>query len=137
MEPFLSNHVSFIATLEYISFAKTSPFSASLTFTTKAKAIPIELGIKYYTIKNRGKPKGLFISAETGLIPTNTHAAFENGSRQQFRETGFSLAPGLGYLFGNIEAGSRLRYNLTVTGFNVYYYDFRIAYTFSRINQNN
>ena len=130
VEPLLSYHVSFIATLGYISFAKTSPFSTSPTFTTKAAAIPIELGIKYYPIKNTGKPKGFFISAEMGLIPTNTHVTFENGSGHNHREIGFSLAPGLGYLLKHVEGGFRLRYNLTVNGFNVYYYDFRIAYLF-------
>ncbi|MDZ4808341.1 MAG: hypothetical protein SGI96_08715 [Bacteroidota bacterium] len=63
-------------------------------------------------------------------MPTTTHFDYAVNTDRDFKESGLSTALGIGYQLDNIEASTRLQYNLSASGFNVYYYNFRIAYTF-------
>ena len=123
-------HIAGIATIGYLWFAKETPFPGTPSTTSTFKALPIQAGLKYYPQERKEKPKGFFISAELGIMPTTTH--FTNPPNPEFdrKETGLSCAPGVGYQLGDLESGFRLQYNLTASGFNVYYYNFRIAYAF-------
>jgi hypothetical protein len=130
-EAFLTNHISGMATIGYLGFAqKELPYSGTPPTTTRVKAVPVQIGMKYYVEGKKETSKGLFISAELGLMPTTTHFNYAVNPDFNFKETGFSGAPGIGYLIGNIEAGFRLQYNFTASGYKVYYYNFRLAYAF-------
>ena len=124
-----SNHIAGIATIGYLWFAKEDHFFNTSTSTT-FKALSIQAGIKYYTREKKEIQKGFFISAELGAMPTTTHFDYETNPDLNFKETGISVAPGLGFMLGKIELSLRLQYNLTASGFNVYYYNFRLAYAF-------
>jgi len=127
-------HISGMLTVGYLGFAeKELPFSGTPPTRTKVKAIPIQAGVKYYIQKINEPPKGFFISAELGLMPTSTHFDYAVNPDFDFKESGLSTALGIGYLAGIIEAGFRLQYNLTASGFDVYYYNFRLAYCFLKI----
>jgi len=123
-------HVSGLATITYLGFAQAHPYSNTPATTARVKAIPIQVGLKYYPKERKITSKGIFISAELGLMPTTTHFTYEANPDLNFKETGFSVAPGLGYLLGNLESSFRLQYNLTASAFKVYYYNFRLAYAF-------
>jgi Outer membrane protein beta-barrel domain len=125
-----SKHVSGMATISYLSFALAHPLPTTPSYSEQVNAMLVQVGLKYYTQERKEKSNGFFISAELGLMPTTTHITFTTGSKQNFKETGLSVAPGLGYLLGNLEASFRLQYNLTATGSHVYYYNFRLAYVF-------
>ena len=128
------NHVSGIVTIGYLSFAKESHYMGSTT-TASFKAIPIQGGIKYYIMKKKEIPKGLYISTEVGVMPTSTHFTYTSNPDHTHKESGYSVAPGVGYLLGKLESSVRLQYNLTDSGFNVYYYNLRIAYAFRKRNK--
>ncbi len=125
-----TKHISGIATVEYISFGKKSPAPSAPTYTNQVNVIPIQVGIKYYVREKDLSPNGVFFSAEAGVMPTSNHITYTNGSKQNLKETGFSTALGLGYQYKKLESSCRLQYNLTASGLNVYYYNFRIAYAF-------
>lgn len=130
VEAFLTNHISGIATIGYLGFAKAQPYPGTPTTTTKVKAIPVQVGVKIYFQEKKEMPKGGFFSAELGFMPTTTRFKYAVNPDFNFKESGFSCAPGIGYLIGNIEAGFRLQYNLSVSGFHIYYYNFRLSYAF-------
>lgn len=123
------NHVSGIVTIGYLSFAKESHYLGSTT-TASFKAIPIQGGIKYYVMKKKENPNGLYLSTELGIMPTSTHFTYTSNPEYTRKESGLSVAPGVGYLLGKLESSVRLQYNLTASGFNVYYYNLRVAYAF-------
>jgi hypothetical protein len=122
-----SNHLSGMLSLGYLVFGDATPYSTELT-RTKVKAIVVQAGLKYYISKKIDDPKGFFISTELGLMSTNTRFTYEVYPPRNFKESGLSAAPGIGYLFRKMEAGFRLQYNLSASGFDVYYYNFRLAY---------
>ena len=128
-ESFLGNYISCIATVGYIGFAKQElPYSGTPPTITTVKAIPIQAGLKYYFKAVKETPKSFFASAELGFMPITTHFDYAVNQDRDFKESGLSTALGIGYQLGNLEASTRLQYNLTASGFNVYYYNFRIAY---------
>ena len=131
VESSLGKHISGMATIGYLGFAQQElSYSGTPPTTTKVKAIPIQAGLKYYPKNIIETPKGFFISAELGFMPTTTHFNYAVNPDRIFKEAGLSAAPGIGYQLGNIEGSFRLQYNLAASGFNVYYYNFRIAYGF-------
>ena len=130
-------HISGMATVSYLGFSRAHPFSSTPSTTTRVKAIPIEAGLKFYLQERKEIPQGFFISAEVGLMPTTTHFTYTANPDFNFKETGVSCAPGIGYQLGTLEAGFRLQYNLTASGFNVYYYDLRLAYSFLKRKDKN
>jgi hypothetical protein len=125
-------HVSGMASISYLIFAQSHPFSSTPSTTSKVKAIPIQVGLKYYFQKRTESSKGFFLSAEFGIMPTTTHFTYAANPDYDFKETGISAAPGLGYLLGNFESSFRLQYNLTASGYDIYYFNFRLAYAFRK-----
>lgn len=123
-------HFSYEATVNYLTFSIAHPYSTAPETTTKVKAIPIQFGFKYYTNEIKEMPKHLFISLEAGIMPTITHFTYVANPDYNFKERGFSCAPGIGYLFGKIETDFGIQYNLAVSAFKAYYYNFSIAYIF-------
>jgi len=130
LESSWKKHISGMATIGYLSFAKNNPYSSAPATTSEFKAIPIQVGIKYYPKEKTEIAKGFYISAELGVMRTTTHFTYAANPDFNFKESGLSVAPGLGYLFRNLESSFRLQYNLSASGFNVYYYNFRLAYAF-------
>ena len=130
VESFWGRHMSGMATVGFLSFAKASPFSSTPTYTNQVNVIPIQLGLKYYIKPQNGIPKGFFISAELGVMPTTTHITFTNDTKNKSKLLDFIGAPGIGYQAANLEFGFRLQYDFSETGYHVYYYNFRIAYVF-------
>ena len=129
LESSWSKHISGIATVGYLSFAKRSPYPFSPTYTNQVNVIPIQIGIKYYTQEKNLKPHGVFFSGEIGIMPTSTNITFTNETKTNRKENGFSTAFGAGYQYRRLESSFRLQYNLSDSGFDVYYYNFRIAYS--------
>lgn len=131
LESSWGKHTAGMVTIGYLGFAsKDDPFSGSPPTTTSVKAILVQVGMKYYLEERKETPKGMFISAELGLMPTTIHFDYAVNEDRDYKESGLSSALGIGYQLGNIESGVRLQYNLTASGFHVYYYNFRIAYAF-------
>jgi hypothetical protein len=126
-------HIAGMATVSYIDFPKKHHTSPGLQgTTTNVMLIPVQLGLKYYALDRDPKPKGFFVSIEAGLMPARTDFEYASNPDFKFKEDGLSCAVGLGYLLWNIEGSFRLQYNLSASGFNVYYYDFMLAYAFLR-----
>jgi hypothetical protein len=114
-----------IATAEYLKFIEKSAFQYVTNFT----AVPIQIGIKYYTAKEVEKiANGLFISGEIGIIASTSKYNYTSGNQNKFKESGISVAPGIGYQFSKIESSIRPQFNLSASGFNVYYLNFRLGY---------
>ena len=130
LESSWDKHISGIATVGYLSFAKTNPLASYPTYTNQVNETVIQLGIKYYTKPKTVNPTGVFFTGEAGLMPTSTHITYTNGSKQNRKESGLSVALGSGYQYKNIECSFRLQYNLSAVGYHVYYYNFRLAYSF-------
>jgi hypothetical protein len=131
-ELLFSQHCSIITTVGYLSFGEQEDeFSGTPPTTTKVHAIPIQAGIKYYIKKITEPVNGIFVSAETGFMPTTTHFDYAVSPDSDFKESGFTAAIGSGYQHKSLEAGFRLQYNLTASGLNIYYFNFRVAYGFS------
>ena len=132
-----SKHVSGTATIGYLTFATAYPYSLSPTYSNQFKVLPVQFGIKYYSQEKKETiPNGFFMSGELGMIFTTNHIHYTNDTEQDFKESGPSLALGPGYQYKNIEAGLRLQFNLVSSGFNVYYYDFRVAYCLKKNSKN-
>ncbi|MEP6673865.1 MAG: hypothetical protein ABJA78_01875 [Ferruginibacter sp.] len=127
VESFFTSHLSGIATVGYLLFAERSnTFNSS-----KFKAALVQAGVKFYAVTKEETPKGLFITGEMGLMPTSVHFKYvSNNPDFTFRESGFTITPGVGYQIGNIEPSFRLQFNLMAGGFNIYYLNFRLAYAF-------
>ena len=133
-----SKHVSGIATIGYIKFAKAYPSSFYPTYSNQFDVLPIQIGIKYFSReKKETVPDGFFMSGELGMMFTTNHIHYTNDTEQDFKESGVSLAFGPGYQYKNLEAGFRFQFNLASTGFNVYYYNFRVAYCFLKKKSKN
>ena len=127
LETTLGKHINGIATVQYLSFSDIETSDRISNF----KAVPIQIGIKYYATSKPYAATGLFFSGETGIMPTTLKFKYESGIPDyKYTEMGFTLAPGLGYQLGRAEAGFRTLFNLTSSGFDVYYLDFRLAYRF-------
>lgn len=127
-------HISAIATIGYLGFAKKElPYSGTPPTTARFNAIPIQAGVKYYPNERKETPKGVFISAELGFMPTTIHFDYAANPDRDYKESGLSTAMGIGYQLGNIEAGFRVQYNLSNSGFDVYYFNFRLAFTFLKL----
>ena len=127
-------HITGIATIGYLGFAKKAlPYSGTPPTIARFNAIPIQGGVKYYPKERKETPKGVFISAELGFMSTTVHFDYLNYPDLDFKESGLSTAMGIGYQLGNIESGFRVQFNLSDSGFDVYYYNFRIAYTFLKL----
>ena len=123
-------HISGIASLGYLGFTETTPYSTTPETKAKAYVIVFQPGIKYYLQKKQERPKGVFFTFELGLMYVNTKFDFASNPDHTSKYTDISLAPGIGYQLGKIETGFRLQFNLGETGYNVYYYNFRVAYAF-------
>lgn len=129
-----TKHVWGIVTIGYLAFAqKKLPYSGTPPTITSFKAIPIQVGVKYYPMEKKEMPKGIFISGELGFMPSTVHFDYLNYPDRDFKESGLCTAMGMGFQLGNIETGFRVQYNLSDSGFDVYYYNFRLAYTFLKL----
>ena len=126
-ESLSGKHLSFVFTAGYISFGESKPYSYTTTV-YKVNAIPVQLGIKYYTQAQKEIPDGFFLSAEAGYIITGGHINYPNGLTQKPGESGFGIAIGPGYFHKHLDLGMRAQFNLTNSGFRVYYYNVRVAY---------
>lgn len=124
-----SPHLSGIASVGYLSFAKASPFSDGSSY--QLSAISIQFGVKYYISRRKIGPDGFFLSGELGIMSTTNHITYTN-SEQKVKESDLIVAPGVGYQLKNFELSFRLQYDLTKVGYHVYYYKFGIAYAFLR-----
>ena len=132
VESVFGKRISGTATVGYLGFSEQElTLSGTPPTKTKVSAILIQIGTKYYP---KEALTGFFVSAELGLMPTTTRFDFATNPDRTHKENGLSCAPGIGYQMGNIEAGLRLQYNLSASGFNVYYYGFRLAYSFKKKN---
>lgn len=133
LETSFGKHTYGMATVEYLKFAEKTSSQQTASFT----AVPIQVGIKYYAAtKEERVAKGFFISAEVGIMPTTTNFKYESGNPDfTYKESGLSVAPGLGYQLGGVEASLRPQFNLTASGYNVYYLNFRLAYTLLKKNK--
>jgi hypothetical protein len=120
-----------IVTIGYLVSSKQVPYSYLPTTTSTYKVLPFLLGIKYYTKEKETASKGFFISGELGLLFTSTHFTYASNADYKRNETDLGLAFGIGYLLGKLEPSFRLQQDLSDSGFNVYYYNFRVAYAFT------
>lgn len=133
IEYLFSKHISVMATLGYLTFGRQEEaFSGTPPTTTKVNVIPIQGGLKYYTKKVTDPVKGIFISLETGFMHTTTRFDYALQPDRTYKEGGFPVALGSGYQHKSLEAGFRLQFNLYASGWNIYYFNFRVAYGFSR-----
>lgn len=133
IEPSFGEHTSGMATIGYLFSSEQQPYPTIAPATTSNyKVLPLQIGVKYY-LKEKGEdPKGFFISGELGLLFTTTELSNPANPDIKRKEADLGLAPGIGFLFGKFEPSFRLQYNLSDSGFKVYYYDFRIAYAFRK-----
>jgi len=135
IESAFGKHTAGLATIGYLFSTKQNPFPTEPNTTSTYKALPLQVGIKYY-IKEKGLvQKGFFFSGELGLIFTTTHFTYATNPDNKRNETDLSLAPGIGYLLGKLESSFRLQYDLSDSGFKVYYYNLRLAYAFIKNNK--
>ncbi|HTE28273.1 hypothetical protein [Flavitalea sp.] len=130
IESSFGKHIAGLATIGYLFSSKQHPFPSVPTTTSTYKVLPLQVGIKYYTKEKGVVRKGLFFSGELGLLFTTTNFTFASNPDDKRKETDLGFAPGIGYLIGKIEPSFRLQFDLSDSGFNVYYYNFRVAYAF-------
>lgn len=135
LETSMGKHTYGMATIEYFQFAEKEHYEfGKLVNTSDFSAMPVQIGLRHFI----GTPeerlaKGFFISFELGIMATKTHSTYTNGSPEsEFKSSGLSVAPGIGYQLGRIEASIRPQFNLADAGFNVYYLNFRLAYVVFR-----
>lgn len=120
-------HFSGIATGGYLWFkSKDSDF---ISTTTKFRALPVQVGIKYFPLDKA--VASLFVSTELGFMVTKREI-INHDSDHDFKRRYFdlSVALGIGYHLRNFEPSFRLQFNLPDAGYNIYYLNFRIAYIF-------
>lgn len=125
MERSWGRHFSGMATGGYLWFLNKE--SAFFSSTSKFWALPVQFGLKYYPVDKA--VAGLFFSAELGIMVNKReiiYHSFDPDVKRTYKDA--SVAPGIGYRFGNVEPSFRLQFNLSDAGFNVYYLNFRIAY---------
>lgn len=135
LETSLGKHTYGIATIEYFQFAEKEYYAfGNLVNTSSFTALPIQIGLRHFIgTQEKRLAKGFFISFELGVMPTKTQSSYTNGSPDsEFKESSLSVAPGIGYQLGRVEASIRPQFNLTASGFNVYYFNFRLAYVVFR-----
>lgn len=120
-------HISGIATVGYLWFkSKEIDF---ISATSRFKAVPVQIGLKYYPWDKY--TFGFFLSTEMGIMTTTRQIFYQNADPALKRtHYDISVAPGIGYKIGDVEPSCRLMFNLSDTGFNVYYLNFRVAYSF-------
>lgn len=128
LESFFNKQFSGIATAGYLSFAKTTPYLYEPNYNRQIDAFIIQVGVKFYLKPINENPTGFFFTGEAGLMPTSTHITYTNGSKQNRKENGLSVALGSGFQYKKIETSFRLQFNLSDNGYHVYYYNFRLAY---------
>ncbi|GAA4456685.1 hypothetical protein GCM10023189_26310 [Nibrella saemangeumensis] len=122
-------HVAGMATIGYVAFAEKSISVSS----TRLRAVPIQVGVKYYLRRRTEHADGFFLSAELGLMPVTRRVTYQSGFPGITRKnTDLSFAAGLGYQLGRFEPSLRFQYNLPDAGYQLYYLNFRLAYTFLR-----
>lgn len=135
LETSMGKHTYGMATLEYFQFAEKEYYEfGKLVNTSDFTAMPVQIGLRHFIgTQEERLAKGFFISFELGVMPTKTHSTYTNGSPDsEFKESGLSVAPGIGYQAGRVEASIRPQFNLAASGFNVYYLNFRLAYVVFR-----
>lgn len=120
-------HISGIATIGYLWFKPRE--IDYLAATSRFKAVPVQIGLKYYFLDKSSF--GFFLSTEMGIMTTTRQVIYQNADPGLKRtHYDISVAPGIGYKIGDVEPSFRLQFNLSDTGFNVYYLNFRVAYSF-------
>lgn len=120
--------VKTMITAGYVSFAEHSYSYSVVSYSSKFKVVPMQLGLKYYWIKKHPK-NSPFLSFEGGLMKTSTKRKYDTDLPDEtYKFTDLSAAPGIGYQFDGLEAGFRLQYNLSDAGFTPYYYNIRVGY---------
>jgi hypothetical protein len=119
-------HFSGMVTGGYLWFKPKD--SDYLSATSTFRALPIQAGVKYFPFDKA--VVGLFFSTELGMMVTKRETVY-HAFDPDFARTYYdlSVAPGIGYRLGKVEPSFRLQFNLSDAGFNVYYLNFRIAYT--------
>ena len=130
IESSFGKHIAGMATIGYLFSSEQHPFPTAPATTSTYKVLPFQVGIKYYTKKKDLVRRGLFFSIELGLLFTTTQFTFESNPENKMKQTDLSFAPGIGYLIGKFEPSFRLQFDLSDSGFNIYYYNFRVAYAF-------
>ncbi|HSB93645.1 MAG TPA: outer membrane beta-barrel protein [Flavitalea sp.] len=127
VETTIGKKINGTASVGYTSFADVETSDRVSNF----KAIPIQLGMKYYALAKAFESTGLFFSADFGMMPTSVKFKFKNGDPDYKNSNlSFTIAPGVGYQAGPAEVSIKPLFNLSETGSKVYYVDFRIAYRF-------
>lgn len=130
-ETSFGKHTYGMATIEYFKFEeKEHYYFGTLENTSRYSAMPIQIGLRHFIGTPEEKlAKGFFLSIELGLMPTKKYDTYTSGAPDsEFKESGLSVAPGIGYQLGRVETSIRPQFNLTASGFNVYYLNFRLAY---------
>ena len=134
-ESSFGKHIAGLATVGYLFSSRQNPYPTTPTTTSTYNVCPVQVGIKYYTKQKDVVQKGLFFSVETGFLLTTTRFTYASNPPSKRKETDLAFAPGIGYLLGPVEPSFRLQYDLTDAGFNVYYFNFRLAYAFIKNNK--
>jgi hypothetical protein len=132
LESSLSDHVSGMASIGYLASSEQHPYPSTPTTTSLYKLIPFQAGIKYYLRQRDRTPMGFYFSGELGILRTNVHFTYAVNPENTRKETDLGLAFGLGYLIRKLDAGFRLQYDLSDAGFNIYQFNFRLAYVFRK-----
>jgi hypothetical protein len=129
-ESSFGKHIAGLATIGYLFSSKQHPFSTAPATTSTYKELPFQIGIKYYIKEIGAVRKGLFFSTELGLLFTTTHFTYESNPENKIKRTDLGFATGIGYWIGKFEPTFRFQLNLPDSGFDIYYYNFRLAYAF-------
>jgi hypothetical protein len=135
IETSLGKHTYGMATVEYFQFSEKENYEfGNKVNTSNFSAMPLQIGLRHFIgTQEERLANGFFISFELGVMPTKTHFTYTNGSPDfEYKESGLSVAPGIGYQISRVEASIRPQFNLAASGFNVYYLNFRLAYVVFR-----
>lgn len=124
-----SSHFSGMGTVEYLHFSNSQPYQS-----IRLIVVPVQTGIKYYVARSTVYRKGLFFSFETGVLFTWEHYSYTFNPGATFNNSDISIAPGIGYLLGNLEINARAQYSLLQTGFSTNYFNFGLALCFFKKN---
>jgi len=131
----INKHLSFISTLDYISFAKKEYSSSTPTGTRslsfKISMLPVQIGGKFYLFSINKIQKGLYVSGELGVQVLTGTVQVNGINESPPNETDFSYAPGIGYRSTHWDLSYRQQF-ATSNGYSGNYSGFRLAYIFQK-----
>lgn len=130
-EYFIKEHFGAIVTLGYTSFDKRTVFTggSSTKISYQYSATPFQIGMKYYPMSHGLKPKGIYLSAETGMSSVSVKTTTSQKSDASSTVC-FSYAPGIGYRVSKFDLSYRQQYIVSQGENQNYYGNFRLAYSF-------